>query len=277
MCIWYSCPNAYSIKGELYQIMGPKPIDPNLVISLLNDNKIATLDELKQALKTRSTMTVFRKLKALEYLSSYSHRGKYYTLNEIADFDDSGLWSYQSVWFSKHGNLIETAKEFIDKSTAGFTANELESVLHVQVKHPLLKLFQNRRIDRKKISDQYVYFNAEPKKQKSQFAVRKQSTLELDLDLSYDIQTLADELKAAIILFFSLLNEKQRRLYAGLESFKLGHGGDQKIANLFGIDTHTVAKGRQELFSGDVQMHRVRKKGAGRKPVEKKSLGSLKK
>lgn len=277
MLIWYSCSNIHSIKGELYQIMGPKTIDPSIAIRLLNDNKIATLDELKQVLKTHSTMTVFRKLKALDYLSSYSHRGKYYTLNEIADFGDSGLWSYQSVWFSKHGNLIETAKEFIDKSTAGFTANELESVLHVQVKHPLLRLFQNRRIDRKKISGRYVYINAEPKKQKSQITVRKQSTLELDLDLSYDIQTLADELKAAIILFFSLLNEKQRRLYAGLESFKLGHGGDQKIANLFAIDTHTVAKGRQELFSGDVQMHRVRKKGAGRKPVEKKSLGSSKK
>jgi len=257
--------------------MGPKPIDPNIVVGLLIDNKIATLDELKQALKTRSTMTIFRKLKALDYLSSYSHRGKYYTLNEIADFDDSGLWSYQSVWFSKHGNLIETAKDFIDKSTAGFTANELESVLHVQVKHPLLKLFQNRRVDRKKLSDRFVYFNIEPKKQKSQITVRKQSTLELDLDLSYDIQTLADELKAAIILFFSLLNEKQRRLYAGLESFKLGHGGDHKIAQLFGIDAHTVARGRQELFSGEVKMHRVRKQGAGRKPVEKKSLRSSKK
>jgi len=96
-------------------------------------------------------MTVFRKLKLLDYLSSYSHRGKYYTLNETTDFDDSGLWSYQSVWFSKYGNLIETTKEFIDQSTAGFTANELESVLHVQVKHPLLKLFLDRRVDRKKI------------------------------------------------------------------------------------------------------------------------------
>lgn len=257
--------------------MGPNPIDPSSVAKLLNDNKIATLDEIKHALKTHSTMTVFRKLKALEYLSSYSHRGKYYTLNEIADFDDSGLWSYQSVWFSNHGNLIETAKEFIDESTAGFTANELESVLHVQVKHPLLKLFKSLRVDRKKMSGRYVYFNAEPKKQKSQITVRKQSTLELDLDLSYDIQTLTDELKAAIILFFSLLNEKQRRLYAGLESFKLGHGGDQKIANLFGIDTHTIAKGRQELFRGDVQMHSIRKKGAGRKPVEKKFLVSSKK
>lgn len=256
--------------------MGPNPINPNIVVGLLNDNKIATLDEIKQALKTRSTMTVFRKLKALEYLSSYSHRGKYYTLNEIADFDDSGLWSYHSVWFSKHGNLIETTKEFIDQSTAGFSANELESVLHVQVKHPLLKLFQNLRVDRKKVSGRYVYFNADPKKRKSQITVRKQSTLELDLDLSYDIQTLTDELKAAIILFFSLLNEKQRRLYAGLESFKLGHGGDQKIANLFGIDIHTIAKGRQELFSGDIQINRVRKKGAGRKPIEKKFLRSSK-
>ena len=215
-------------------------------------------------------MTVFRKLKALEYLSSYSHRGKYYTLYEIADFDDSGIWSYQSVWFSEHGNLIETAKEFIDESTAGFSATELESALHVQVKQPLLKLYQNRRIDRKKVSGRYVYFNVEPKKQKSQIALRKQSTLELDLDLSYDIQTLADELKAAIILFYSLLNEKQRRLFAGLESFKIGHGGDKRIADLLDLDVHTVAKGRREIFSGSVQFKGVRKKGSGRTSVEKK-------
>jgi len=254
--------------------MGPKPLDLNIVKNLLNDNNIATLDELKAALHTSSTMTVFRKLRALKYLSSYSHRGKYYTLAEIADFDDSGLWSCQSVWFSQYGNLIETAKESIDKSTAGFAANELEAVLHVQVKHPLLKLYQSNRVDREKLSGRYIYFAAEPSKQRSQVSIRKQSDLELDLDLSYEIQTLADELKAAIILFFSLLDEQQRRLYAGLEAFKLGHGGDQKVAKLFGIDAHTVAKGRQDLFSGQVKLDRIRKKGAGRKPVEKKPLGS---
>ncbi len=35
-----------------------------------------------------------------------------------------------------------------------------------------------------------------------------------------------NELKAAIVLFYSLLDEQQRRLYAGLESLRLGHGGD---------------------------------------------------
>jgi len=67
------------------------------------------------------------------------------------------------------------------------------------------------------------------------------------------------------------LNEKQRRLYAGLESFKLGHGGDKKVADFLGLDSHTIAKGRQEILSGNIQAESIRKKGGGRKPVEKKS------
>ena len=35
-----------------------------------------------------------------------------------------------------------------------------------------------------------------------------------------------DQLRAAIVLFASLLDERQRRLYAGLESLKCGWGGD---------------------------------------------------
>ena len=40
--------------------------------SLLRRHPMATLDELKHALGTNSTMTVFRKLKALGYRTSYS-------------------------------------------------------------------------------------------------------------------------------------------------------------------------------------------------------------
>jgi hypothetical protein len=55
--------------------------------SLLEEQRIATLLELKQALRSSATMTVFRKLKALGYRTSYSHRGKYYTLANIPHFD----------------------------------------------------------------------------------------------------------------------------------------------------------------------------------------------
>ena len=67
----------------------------------LHDERVATLAQLKEALGTAGTMTVFRKLKALGYLSSYSHRGAYYTLREIPDireqFTDSGRRSSVGV------------------------------------------------------------------------------------------------------------------------------------------------------------------------------------
>jgi hypothetical protein len=83
-------------------------------------------------------------------------------------------------------------------------------------------------------------------------------------------EDLPPELKAAMILFFSLLDERQRRLYAGLEAQKLGYGGDRKVAGFLGLDEHTVARGRQELFSDQVQRERIRNEGGGRKAVEKK-------
>ena len=85
-----------------------------------------------------------------------------------------------------------------------------------------------------------------------------------------------DELKAAIVLFSSLLDEKQRRLYAGLESLKFGHGGDQKVGELLDIDVRTVARGRNQLLERDVEIEGVRKRGGGRKPVEKKRRRSSK-
>ena len=57
-----------------------------------------------------------------------------------------------------------------------------------------------------------------------------------------------DELRAAIILFYSLLDERQRRLYAALESLKIGHGGDRRIAELLGLDAGTVARGASNCW-----------------------------
>jgi hypothetical protein len=79
-----------------------------------------------------------------------------------------------------------------------------------------------------------------------------------------------DEMKAAIILFYSLLDEQQRRLYAGLESLKLGHGGDSILSEFLGLDQHTIARGRRQLLDQDVAIDRARKSGGGRKPLEKK-------
>ena len=260
----------YSGSRGNYIIMKKPPENSDVFRSFLHSEKIATLEQLKATLDTTGTMTVFRRLKALGYLSSYSHRGKYYTLKEIPEFDEQGLWSHHSVWFSKYGNLIATVKEFIEEATAGWTAQELECILHVEVKRPLRQLFQKKAIHREKASGLYTYFSTSRDKQRKQLLMREKSAANAAIGLPTEIEMLSHELKAAIILFFSLLDEQQRRLYAGLEAQKIGHGGDRKIAELLGLDVHTVAKGRRELFGDQVQRGRVRKQGAGRKATEKK-------
>lgn len=248
------------------------PASPaNDLRQLFRVHSILTLDELKAALGTQVAMTVFRKLRPLAYLSSYSHRGKYYTLNEIARFDQLGLWSYQHVRFSRHRTLINTCAVLVADSEAGYSADELEHLLHVQVKDPLRKLALQGRIRRSKVGARWVHFAADSKHYHAQLRARHiAESASTAPSVSSVGPVVPDELHAAIILFFSLLDERQRRLYAALESLKIGHGGDRRIAELLGLDAGTVARGRRQLLAGDVQRQRVRRPGGGRHPVEKK-------
>jgi hypothetical protein len=236
----------------------------------LQRHKIATLPELEQALGTDAALTVFRKLKELDYLTSYSHRGRYYTLRDIARFDPAGLWSYDRVWFSRHGTLLATVQHFVDLAPQGYFAEELASALHVQVHDALRKLVLRRQIARQSISGLYLYISTDAAtRQRQLLSRRSRQALPILTDASR-LQIAPEELQAAIILFYSLLDEQQRRLYAALESLKLGHGGDQQLAQFLGLTAHTIARGRQQLLEQGVEFDHVRKPGGGRKPLEKK-------
>jgi len=45
-----------------------------------------------------------------------------------------------------------------------------------------------------------------------------------------------EEVKTAILRFHSLLDEQQRRLYAGLKSLTPGRGGDRQLAEFLDLD-----------------------------------------
>jgi hypothetical protein len=243
---------------------------PETLRQRLQRHKIATLAELKLALGTDVALTVLRKLKALDYLTSYSHRGRYYTLRDIARFDTAGLWSHQRVWFSCHGTLLATAQHFVEHAPQGYFAEELASALHVQVHDALRRLVLRRQIARQSLSGLYLYTSADTSTRQRQLLSRRGSQAVPTLTDTSRLQVAPEELQAAIILFYSLLDEQQRRLYAGLESLKLGHGGDHQLAEFLGLNPHTIARGREQLLERGVQFDRVRKTGGGRKPLEKK-------
>jgi len=235
-------------------------------------HKIATLDQLQEALGNPARCTVFRKLGDLHYLSSYSHRGKYYTLHSIARFSKQGLWSFRSVWFSRFGNLLQTSEALVNHSDAGYSAAELKDIVQVKTKHALTQLVREGRLDRETFDSVYVYLSAQKDVADRQIKTRKALLQQSFASLIVSNPDLAtEEAKALLVLFCSMLNEKQRRLYAGLESLKLGHGGDAHIASLLGMDPHTVSKGRKELMDADLDAAgRLRAPGAGRPSQEKK-------
>lgn len=239
------------------------------VRNLLETSMIASIDELKEAAGTNAVMTVYRCLSRLGYIASYSHRGQFYTLKTIPKFDQQGLWACGEAMFSRYGNLLETATAFVVQSAAGFTAAELEMVLQVETKHALLRLYRKGVLARVNLDGRFVYMCTDRDERRQQQLMRKENDAFREIGARVT-EFLPDELRAGIILFFSLLNEKQRRLYAGMEAARVGHGGDRKVAEMLELDCHTVAKGRRELFSGVVERSSVRSAGAGRKPVEKK-------
>jgi hypothetical protein len=124
-------------------------------------------------LGTDADITVFRKLKELAYRTSYSHRGSFYTLDEIARFDKQGLWSFDSVWFSRHGTLAATAEDSVTQSQAGYFASELEDLLHVPAKEPLLRLVAQGRISRQTVSGLYLYCAANSRMRERQLRARQ--------------------------------------------------------------------------------------------------------
>jgi len=236
----------------------------------LRRHRIATLAELKEVLGTNVAVTVFRKLRPLDYLTSYSHRGRYYTLREIAHFDDKGLWFHEAVCFSRHGTLLATAETLVNQSPNGYFAEELAQALQVEVQDVLRQLVRRKTISRQLVSGLYLYTSADRAARQQQLLSRRSIQAVPTVPDASRLEVSPDELKAAILLFYSLLDEKQRRLFAAIESLKLGHGGDRQLAAFLGLDPHTVARGRRELLEGDVDAGRVRKAGGGRKAVEKK-------
>lgn len=84
------------------------------------------------------------------------------------------------------------------------------------------------------------------------------------------------DLHRRLNLLFSRLDEQQRRWLAAWESQKVGHGGDRLLCRITGLNVETIRRGRRELDGSlrDCPAGRIRRPGAGRPPLKKKSPNS---
>jgi transposase len=64
------------------------------------------------------------------------------------------------------------------------------------------------------------------------------------------------------------LDERRRRLWAGVEALSHGRGGQAAVVRATGMSATTVAKGMREIQAGEtLQAGRVRRSGGGRRPL----------
>ena len=96
-----------------------KPL--KVVEKLFRQHRVVGLNDLREAVGGSSHMTIFRRLRELNYLSSYTHAGRYYTLYDIPRFNRNGLWHYKEIGFSRRGSLKNTVKYLVNKLTQLFS------------------------------------------------------------------------------------------------------------------------------------------------------------
>ena len=147
---------------------------------LFRRQPVTELSDLLRVLETRSRMSVFRRLKALGYLSSFTHAGRCYTLTEVARFDQWGLWFHRGVGFSRAGTLKATVVELVGGSSVGMTPKELLALLKLPVPNSLYntlhELVDSGRVRRQKLAGLRLYLSAEAKRAQEQLTQRQERT-----------------------------------------------------------------------------------------------------
>jgi hypothetical protein len=196
---------------------------------------LVDLNALYETLKTRSRMSVFRRLLQLGYLTSFTHRGRYYTMSDIPQFDQYGLWFHQGVGFSRVGTLKSTIVKLIEDSVAGLTHRELELLVRIRVHNSLLALVRDKRIGRERVEGAFLYVNSDPDQAEQQI-VRRQKQLAdecehpVGLPASTIIEVLVEALQAGVVPVLVARQLTARGVSVSIEQVK-------QVFGQYGIET----------------------------------------
>ncbi len=150
-----------------------KPSYPNQIRKLLQSEKVMSLKQIRHKIPDRPRSSLFRDLKKVELLTSYSHSGQHHALKSRVKFNRNGLWFYDQISFSKYGTLKNTLVQIISNSPAGMTHKELKNLLHIQVQNPLTHLITTFLLQRRSLADKvFVYLAQEDSVAQAQWQKR---------------------------------------------------------------------------------------------------------
>jgi hypothetical protein len=119
-----------------------------------------------------SLRTIRRRLKAWGALASFNYNSRFYTLPDLPQFDEQGLWFHQAIGFSRHGHLPQTIAALVCQSPSGLTAAQLGQRLQLNPRSFLWQFHQHPDLQRQKYHGHYLYLAADPIVAARQIALR---------------------------------------------------------------------------------------------------------
>ncbi len=189
----------YNVTNIYYAIImnTQKQLYIEKTLETIRENKVITIKEITNSLHC-SIRTAHTRLKEWGALCSYNQNGKYYTLSDIARFNNYGIWRYQNIGFSQYGNLKQTFIHLIRNSNAGLSSVEIGEILSLDPRSFVSHFRELSDIKREKIGDYYIYFSSESNAYQTQRENRtKEASFKAThlLDSSMAILVLVEKIK----------------------------------------------------------------------------------
>jgi len=184
-------------------------VSQKALLKMFSKKYIATIDEVFHVLDTKSRMSVFRRLKPIGYLTSFTDAGRYYTLPDIVRFDALGLWFYQDVGFSRAGTLKATVIDLVNLSEIGMTPTEALNLLRLRVPNSLHNtlhgLIKTEQLQRQRVQGLPLYTSIDSDIARKQMTARSeeiknQSLVPPTVSIEMTIAVLVEALRAGQFL-----------------------------------------------------------------------------
>jgi len=167
--------------------------------NFIKSRRVVQMRDLFKVVQSTSRMTVFRRLSGVEYLCSYTHAGRYYTLFDTAHFDSDGIWFYDDIGFSQNGSLKNTVIYLVDNADGGKFHSDLQRQLRVRVHNVLLDLVRSKQIKRTKFEGQFLYLSTDKARSTKQIEQRDKLSMQLRRIPDFITQPMVIEILAEVI------------------------------------------------------------------------------
>jgi hypothetical protein len=139
----------------------------NVVENIIRSKKIQTFEQILKQVNC-SEVTLRRDIRWMKGITSYTHQGRFVTLEDIPEFDHNDIWFYNNIGFTKFKNSLELIVHLINHSKEGLTREQIQKILKIQIFQQIQTLLKRNKLYRSKIGNKYIYLPEELSRNKKQ-------------------------------------------------------------------------------------------------------------